>query len=234
MENPAPTSLQKRVRERMDALGLNALQAAKRARLGESFVRDILRGRTRSPSADNLAKLAKALETTPEYLRNETAEANVGLQEVEVVGLPVVSSINAGSWLEVTILDDNPEPDLIPVAKNPRYSHAHQYALRIVGDSMDELYKDGSYVICADIWDMGIPLKDGLPVHVEMRRAGGQLVQITIKEIATLGGERVLIPRSSNPRWKPIPLEGDDATEVIVKGVVIGSYNPTDFSALGI
>ena len=48
------TSLQKRLRIRMDILGINAYDAAKRAGLGESFVRDILRGKSRNPTVEKL------------------------------------------------------------------------------------------------------------------------------------------------------------------------------------
>ncbi|MBI1620329.1 helix-turn-helix domain-containing protein [Aquamicrobium zhengzhouense] len=57
-----------RIKERLAALNLTAAEAARSANLGESFVRDILRGKTKSPSAANIAKLAAVLQTTPESL----------------------------------------------------------------------------------------------------------------------------------------------------------------------
>jgi phage repressor protein C with HTH and peptisase S24 domain len=68
MEEPPKTIMQVRLQERMDALGLKAAPLAKSLKQGDSFVRDILRGKTRSPAADSLAKLADALETTADYL----------------------------------------------------------------------------------------------------------------------------------------------------------------------
>src|SRR5688500_7474778 len=74
MEQAPISTLQKRVKERMAALQINAFETAKRANLGGSYVRDILRGKARSPAAANLAKLAEVLQTTPEYLLGRKPE----------------------------------------------------------------------------------------------------------------------------------------------------------------
>jgi SOS-response transcriptional repressor LexA len=220
------SSLQKRVRQRMDFLGLNALQTAKTAGLGDSFVRDILRGKTRSPSAENLAKLAGALQTTVEYLMGANDD-NVETVEIEVQGLPVISEIHAGTWLEVTVFDGEQEPHIIPVARDPRFPRARQYALLVRGDSMDLEYPDGTYVTCVDFWDSGVEIASGLRVHVERRMGGGQFVEITVKAIERTGEQFFLVPKSSNEKWQSIPIEGDEQTEVVIKGVVTGGYRPT-------
>ncbi|MBZ9600712.1 LexA family protein [Phyllobacterium chamaecytisi] len=220
------SSLQKRVRQRMDHLGLNALQAAKAAGLGASFVRDILRGKTKSPSAENLAKLAEALKTSTEFLLGANDD-NVETVEIPVVGLPVISEINAGTWLEVTVFEGEQEPHHIPVARDPRFPRARQYALLVRGDSMDLEYPDGTYVTCVDYWDAGVEIASGMRVHVERRMGGGQFVEITVKAIERTGEQFFLVPKSSNDKWQPIPIDGDETTEVIIKGVVTGGYRPT-------
>ncbi|WP_206677295.1 helix-turn-helix transcriptional regulator [Caulobacter sp. SSI4214] len=60
-----------RIRERMRALDLNPYSAARKAGLGESFVRDIMRNKVRHPSAERLSKLAFALECSLAYLLGE-------------------------------------------------------------------------------------------------------------------------------------------------------------------
>lgn len=223
---PMETSLQKRLKFRMDYLGLNAFQTAKKAGLGDSFVRDILRGRTRSPSAENLAKLAAALDTTPEYftLETEPSVAPVPLTP-PITGLNVIGDIQAGTWLDRSIFDEVHEHEIIPVARDPRFPHSKQYALRVKGDSMDREFPEGSYVTCVEYFDSGLSMKDGLFVHVE--RHSGSLVEVTLKAIERVDGELMLAPRSTNPRHVPIKLEGDGGTEIMIKGVVIGSYRRT-------
>jgi len=220
------TSLQKRLKFRMDFLGLNAYQTAKKAGLGDSFVRDILRGRTRSPSAENLAKLAAALDTTPDYFTLEAEPVEPPkAQPLPISGLAVVGDIQAGTWLDRSLFDDGHEQEIIPVARDPRFPRAKQYGLRVKGDSMDREFPDGSYVTCVDYYDSGLNMKDGLIVHVE--RHNGPLVEVTLKAIEHVDGQLMLTPRSTNPKHVPLKLEGDAGSEIIVKGVVIGSYRRT-------
>jgi SOS-response transcriptional repressor LexA len=219
------TSLQKRVRIRMDMLGMNALQTAKKAGLGDSFVRDILRGKTRSPNSDNLAKLALALETTVDWFYGSSDEDKPLARVPEISGLDVMGTIQAGNWVDRSLVDEHEEHEIIPVARDPRFPHAKQYALAVIGDSMDKEYPEGCYVTCVDYWDSGLQLRDGLIVHVE--RHNGPLVEMTLKAVETIDGEKMLVPRSNNPRHKPIKPEGDGGTDVLVKGIVTGSYRRT-------
>ena len=158
--------------------------------------------------------------------RGKMAGDGVVIAEVEVVGLPVAGSIQAGHWLETTFLEADQEPEMLPVARDPRFPRARQYALRVVGDSMDLDYPDGSYVTCVDFAESGLAITDGMTVHVERQRGGGQLVEITLKLIAREGGVRVLKPRSSNPLHQPITFSGKE-TDVVVKGVVTGGWRQT-------
>lgn len=215
------TSLQKRVRSRMDLLGLNPYQTAKRAELGDSFVRDILRGKTRSPNAENLAKLAAALETTSEWLMGKDGDEPVRVVP-PVTGLEVCGSIQAGSWVDRSIIDDSHEREIIPVARDPRFLDCRQYALLVVGDSMNLEFPEGTYVTCVDLVDSGLEIKPGRMVHVE--RHNGPLVEVTLKVIGVVDGELMLCPKSTNPKHQPIKLDGDGGTEIIVRGIVTGSY----------
>lgn len=60
-EAPA-TPLARAIQARMRALGIGQKHLALRAGLNETYVRDLLKGRSRNPIAANLAKLARALE----------------------------------------------------------------------------------------------------------------------------------------------------------------------------
>lgn len=68
------TYLAKEVERRMKALGLNKKSLSKRADLNETFIRDLLDGRSKNPRADSLGKLAKALACTLGDLTGEDHE----------------------------------------------------------------------------------------------------------------------------------------------------------------
>lgn len=150
--------------------------------------------------------------------------------EIEVAGLPVLGSIQAGHWLETTFLDSDEEPEMLPVARDERFPRARQYALRVIGDSMDLDYPDGSYVTCVDFAESGLAVREGLTVHVERHRGAGQLVEITLKLIARENGALILRPRSSNPLHQPMSFSGKD-TDVIIRGVVTGGWRKTPIPA---
>lgn len=216
------TPLQKRVRERLGELGLSALEASRRAELGKTFVKDILSGKSRNPSGVNLQKLAIALETSPQYF-SVFEHTNVQAGEFPVGGLRVEGKIQAGAWLDTSLVnDDEGDREIIPAARDKRFPHARQYALAVIGDSMNVKFADGSYVTCVDFAESGLAIEEGQFVHVE--RYNGSLVEITLKEIHFEQGKISLIPRSTNPKHKPITLDGDEGTEIVIKGVVIGKF----------
>ncbi|MGI2036389.1 LexA family protein [Rhizobium panacihumi] len=223
------TSLQKRLKLRMDIVGLNAHETALRAGLNPSYVRDILRGKSKKPALENLQKLAYALETTIDWFTTDAVEAdndNPNDPRFEVTNIQVRGVIQAGAWLDRTLNDDDYENyETIPVARDPRFPRAKQYGLKVNGDSMDLVYPDGSYVTCVDFADSGISIKSGLTVHIERRN--GHLVEATLKVIEMTDTGWMLVPQSSNPKHVPFRLEGEPATEIVICGIVTGSYRRT-------
>lgn len=158
--------------------------------------------------------------------RGDMVTLGVAPVEFDVSGLPVLGSIQAGHWLETTFLDADEEPEVLPVARDARFPRARQYSLYVVGDSMDLDYPDGSYVTCVDFAESGLSIRHGLVVHVERHRSGGQLVEITLKQVVERNGLFSLIPRSSNPLHQPIAFTGNDA-DIIIRGVVTGGWRQT-------
>lgn len=148
-----------------------------------------------------------------------------GRQHVLPVGIPIRGVIQAGNWLDTTLIDDTYEdPEILPIAADPRFRYAQQYALEVRGDSMNREFADGSYVICVDFADSGLEMKDDMVVHVEQWR--DNLREITLKALKRDGEGWRLEPRSTNLVHKPIIMNGkhEDGTEIKVRGVVIGDY----------
>jgi transcriptional regulator with XRE-family HTH domain len=58
------------IRKRMEELGLNAKQTSLKAGLGETYVRDILEGRSQNPRIEHLARVAKVLKCSVDDLRD--------------------------------------------------------------------------------------------------------------------------------------------------------------------
>lgn len=230
----------RRIERRLAKLGLTEYSAAVKAGLSKDAIRNMRRtieGKDRSRRGDVAAKtveaLAPVLETTPEWLMWE-----VGPEEPRgapaVTGLPVVGRIQAGNWLDITIFDPEADQRIVAAPRDPRFPRARHYCLEVVGDSVDRIYPEGTIVVCVDFAESGLSLKSGQFVHVERRRGGGQMVEITLKEVL-LGPKRsiTLLPRSSNPAHQPVHIRKsaksaaeDDGTEVLVRGIVVSGITP--------
>ena len=134
--------------------------------------------------------------------------------------MPVKYRVQAGSWLEV----DGQNDDIvttIPFSRDPAYpASREQYAVQIVGDSMDRVFPDGSYAI--------VVAADGQePVHNDLlvvRRTMRGLVERTVKRYFVTPKGAELRPESHDARFKPLPLEGDSDTTIEVEAFVIGRY----------
>lgn len=101
-----------------------------------------------SPSLDKLLKVCGALGISPDSLIDGPIRVGTG-------NLSVKGEVRAGAWLEA----------------NPRYSHAKQFALRIVGTSMNKVVEPGQFVVVADFESAGADLKDGDLVVVHRERS---------------------------------------------------------------
>jgi transcriptional regulator with XRE-family HTH domain len=143
-------------------------------------------------------------------------------------GLIVEGSVEAGSFRDVSLVDESPsEREVIPVARDQRFPHAHQYSMIVSGDSMDAVVDEGSYVTCAAWADLGLQLRPGMILHVEKHI--GALVENTLKRYAERDGKRWLDPESSNRKHLPIEINGDESTEILIKGLMTGYWKPFDF-----
>lgn len=202
--------------------------AAKAAGFNVSFIRDIER-RGGNPTLSSLKKLAKVLKVELEFLAGTIEEESLG-RELRVTELPVIGTIEAGQFRDITIFDQDDNYPVINIVADERFKHAKQYALKVSGDSMNLKYPDGCYVACVDFIDSGLRLKAGMTVHIQRTLANTHLVEITLKEVGSINGETVLLPRSTNPKHQPIVMSGGgERTEFEIRGVVIGAYMPEAF-----
>lgn len=215
-----------RIDEILKRRGESRSGASIAAGLGESYIRDL----ERKKGSPNLAKLSQLASyfgaTLDDLLPNSNIDHAI---KASVTSLPVVGKIAAGHFMDITLVDQDEDYPVINVASDTRFSHAKQYALLVTGSSMDLKFPDGCYVTCVDFVSSGLHLKPGMTVHVERTIAGTHLVENTLKEIQSINGEMVLIPRSSDPKFGPIIIHGDESTEFVIRGVVTGKWEPQIF-----
>lgn len=177
----------------------------------------ILRGE-RSLRAEEIPVVAKYLDRPFPWAQTSVlAGATTALTEGQ---MPVLGRVQAGAWMA----DDGSIDETIgaiPFGRDTAYPPTReQYAVQIVGDSMDRILPEGSYAI--------VLAADGAtPVHgdlVIVRRVNNGLIERTVKRFVEVDGGQ-LVPESTNPRHLPIALSAPaEGVTIEIEGFVIGRY----------
>lgn len=149
-----------RIKMRRRALQLSQVDLARMARVSQTTISDIERGR--NDGSRELVALAAALKVRPEWLNSGVG--NMLYDEPNVIAgitldgrkrIPLISYVQAGKWRE--IVDAYP-PGGAEECVTPLNQHGpHAFALRVVGDSMLPLYTEGDVIIV----DPDAPIRPG-------------------------------------------------------------------------
>lgn len=225
-ENP----LYQRIKQRLVELGMSERQASIEAVGNSQFIRNIRKGTSTSPRADNIIKLAKVLNVSESWLMGVADDMGQPASE-QVFGIRNGGIVEAGTFRLANSLNQDEELRLVPIPADPRYPHAAQFAFQVVGDSMTEAkIFEGMYVVAVELhaWEHlhGEPA-DGKLVIVARTRNGDPERELTVKRLRIFRDRLELQPESRNPTWQPLvfpnPPSHDDQVEAQIIAVVISS-----------
>lgn len=226
--------------------GLSYRAASLKAGEGPDFVRDIVRGKAKSPGSAALGRLAAVLGVDSDTLI-AAADAKAGdaggaarpgglaerprsafdgvIPSAPPRPLPLLGYVRGGAWQERDAAAQAPlgRSHLLP---HPRYAHVRQWAELLQGDSVNLVWPSGTEIRVADAVALGYRPRPADFVLVERERDGA--VERTVKQVR-FGPDGVqLVGHSRDPHWnQPLALDdaGEDATVRIV-GLVTGGYVP--------
>lgn len=224
---PMETSeLYKRIKQRLDLLGMSEREASIKAVGNSQFIRNIRKNPDQSPRGENIIKLARVLEVSESWLLLTTDDPGLAEPAEQADGIRYGGIAEAGTFRRVNIYNQDAEYQLIPLQPNPNYPFDKQFAYRVEGDSMDlEHILPGMWIhaVEVNIWEKlhGAP-RDGELVVVEAKRAGDdERRELTVKMLRVFRDRIELHPCSSNPQnqkyvipYKP-PEDYDDKVQVI-------------------
>lgn len=133
----------------------------------------------------------------------------------------IVGAVQAGHWAEHAYTDENDEPNFVTMPVLNELLGVPKRASRVVGNSMNELYPDGSIVVWLPFLNHPEPLKPGRRYIVERTRAGAY--EVTLKEFRVdQTGREWLVPRTTDPAEQtPLQVYADDGETIRVVGRVI-------------
>lgn len=178
----------------MDARGLVAKPWCERAKINPNTLYNFLNGRSDSLSQSTLEALAGAEGVPPSQLLGEGVVPLVsGVRSITVLG-----TVQAGSWVDAIEWPEDERYSISVPLIDAVYQDA--YGLVVRGDSMDQIYPDGSIIFAVDIYRYKEKLVNKDIVICERSDSAGH-VEATVKElIFDPSGIAWLWPRSSSPQ----------------------------------
>lgn len=207
----------KRLQIARKAAGLTVEDVATRTGQSVETVRSHEKG-ARGLTKGKAAKYAKLFGVDAEFLLG-LSKAPKGIHINPAGGMEVMGSVMAGAFREA-LEETGVDRETLPVQFDATYAEKTQFALRVQGPSMNEVYPDGTYVICVPAGEVEPRVGD----HVVTQRERAGLYEFTLKELCRDAKTRrlYLAPRSHDPRHQtPVDLV-DGQVEIVA--VVIGSY----------
>jgi transcriptional regulator with XRE-family HTH domain len=176
----------------------------------------------RNLKVDEIPKIASYLGIDPPNV--EARPASPQTAPVRKAG-----TVEAGAFREVDELDQS-EPDEMYIEPDKRFPNARRMYFEVMGDSMNDLRPTpivpGAKCICVAFEDVAheLQLRDGMIVVVQRSRDGGHFREWSVKQIAMFEDRVEFLPRSTNPRHKPIVVDrnhdADDGVAVEVIAIV--------------
>lgn len=248
-----------RIVELMQQRRLSGRKLAALTDLSPSYISTITTGKTKVPSTKVLRALSiyfnedlfrlvtegdtalleqvvNELELAERIRNGQPALAPAGsiTSRADDGALPVVGIVEAGAWRARDEFGDITD-EVTPLTRDPRFPLARQEAHLVRGDSMDQAgIFEGGYVRMIAYDDVPLSLRPGTIVILERAAGDFSIFERTVKQVEFVDGEYRFIPRSSNPRHKPVILPQDvdlfdETSEVRVLGFVTAFINPIPY-----
>jgi len=233
----------RRLTEAREAMGLNRTEAARRNGWKYNTYKSHEDGR-RSFGKEEAAIYSRAFNTSINHLLcidlltntksvhafdsaagvngrdSSSAGENEQQKEVAVFTVPVHGQAAGGLWLEGEDMPFDSEPDLVPAVAG--YPVSHQYARRVVGNSVNNRILDGEYAIFVRYSHYTSGLKAGQLVDCQRSRAG--LYEHTVKVFA---GDSLMTDSRDLDEQIALRLDSvENDTIVEIVGVAVGAYRP--------
>lgn len=138
--------------------------------------------------------------------------------------LMIRGDVAAGLWMEAGLFEAETVGESTLTGGDRRFPLGLQYLLRIKGESMNRIARDGDLVLCLDFAGAGNEIRSGDMVIVERSRDGGHTIERTAKRAVRRTGGIELHPESDDPRFQePIIFDeySEEASEVRILAKVL-------------
>lgn len=217
-----PNDLSSRINRVRRSLGLNQAEFGEKLGVNQATVSRWEKGSI--PDGVTLHKIADLAGKDVKALTSDDIEASQGGPALFIKG-----DVQAGVWRDAWEWERD---EWKPFQGGSHFEAplAARFGLRVVGQSMNEVYPEGTVLDCVSCIHAGIDaFETGQRVIVVRKRYHGE-VEATVKEYRVTDTGAWLVPRSNKPEFQqPISLDGahdPEIEETRIVAVVKGSYRP--------
>ena len=229
-ETEETSEIYRRIKQRLDEVGMSERQASIKAVGNSQFIRNIRKGSSSSPRGENIIKLARVLDVSEAWLLGVSDEPGAATKP-SPFGVRFGGIVEAGNFRPDDGLNQSNEWRFIPVPPDPRYPQSSQYAFEVRGDSMDKAHVvEGMWAVAVDVetWErLHGQVPSGKLVVVAKTRNGDPERELTVKRLRYFRDRMELQPESTNPSHEPLafplPLGEDTLQHIRIIAVVLQS-----------
>lgn len=207
--------MKNRIKEIRNQKGLTILQLAELVGTSDANISRVENGQRRL-DVGWMKKISQALGVSPFELLPQEWQPK-GTKTIKVVG-----HVQAGLWQEARQWNNDEFYDIM-IPHYEQYEYKHIYALEVRGESMNEVYPNGTCVVCVPINEWDAEIENGKRVIVERTNPENSTVEATVKEFFKTETGIFLIPKSTDPQFDRIKID-ETTGDCQITGVVIGSY----------
>jgi len=217
-----------RLQHLLDASGLSARALSKQAKLGETYVSDVLAGKNLNPSIPALQAIAKVLNVSLAYLQGENDHLAGGSAPRTVNLLPRLGIIETGAFRKLP--DGSAAMVQRPLSQS--YPRAKHFVLAVGDHAMDAAREGpilpGMDVLCVDMVDAELMVESGKVYAIRHTLDGGATYETVIRRAMVFRDRTELSAESSYGGYEKIVIEGplavDPQAEIFAFGLVYGVF----------
>lgn len=208
------------LRQRLKYLGKSNRGLAQLLGIPDARITEILNGK-REIQVTELPRIAAYLEWTLPQLLNSIGISNP--DGSSPVGY-LKGVVQAGHWMESAYWsEDRWVAQELPIPA--QFKGMDPFWLRVAGDSMDEVFPDGTMILCVGTSALDREPKSGERVIVERVDASGH-TEVTVKEYREDGPRKWLVARSTKPEFAgAIELATTTTERVQVAALVVAHFS---------
>ena len=209
--------------KRLKAVGKKARGLAKHLGIPDMRISEMRKG-LREVQTDEIGPLATFLEmSVDDVIHNINGNPRGAGSVISFLK----GEVRAGHWMESAHWPES-EWQRISLPVPEKYRHLEPFWLRVAGDSMDEVYPDGTLILCVPCRLLARELISGERVVVERHDKNDQ-IEITVKEYRAEqtadGIKRWLVAKSTRPEFAgAIPMLKKSTDQIHAVALVIGHF----------